>query len=63
MVLWLLCEIMGRDEYDTYGIDVTPEMIAELLDKGLVEQHFDDGTIVVLQYDTVPRNSSEGWNE
>jgi len=61
MVLWLLCEIMGR--LDTYGVELTPEIIAELLDKGEYEEEMDDGSIVYLTYDRVPRSRSEGWNE
>jgi len=61
MVLGPLCEIMGQ--LDTYGVELTPEIIAELLDTGQYEHETDDGSIVYLTYETVPRNQSEGWQE
>ena len=54
---------MTDKDYETYGIDVTPEMIAELLDKGVVEHEVDDDTYVMLHYNRTPRSMSEGWNE
>ena len=48
---------------DTHGIEVTPELIQELLEKGLVTIDKEDGTRINLMYDTIPRSQSEGWNE
>jgi len=48
---------------DTHGVEITPELIAQLLDTGQVEIETDDGTRIFLQYDTVPRDRSAGWDE
>ena len=48
---------------DAYGVEVTPEMIRELLDEGQVMVEKDDGTTIHLDYNTTPRTKSDGWNE
>jgi len=48
---------------DAYGVEVTPEMIRELLDEGQVMAEKDDGTTIHLDYNTTPRTKSDGWNE
>jgi len=44
------------------GVEVTPELIQELLKNGLAEVETENAH-VNLMYETVPRNQTEGWNE
>jgi hypothetical protein len=48
---------------DTYGIEVTPDMIQELLSEGQILIAESDRADIYLYYDTTPRVHSEGFNE
>lgn len=58
-----MSETDDADERNVYAIDMTPDMLKELLEDGQIVKEQNDGTTIFLNYETIPKFHSEGFQE